>query len=304
MMRRRKLILIPLLVALALTTIPSCEKEENPYDKVDYSSPADPVDTLSPSSFISLHKNIFVTKCALPGCHDGAFEPDFRSVQSAYATLVYHRVVKHSQDTAFEFRVLPNNYQGSWLYERITTDDAVLGRMPLYAPVLTNEELQNIRDWIMNGAPDMFGQRPQFPNTAPTVEYYFATSADFQTVYSNDRQGGVPYNPFLVPDNTDIKIAIAVDDDSTEVADMQSNILRLSTDADDFSNAISVTASYFSFSTNSEFWVADINTADFPDSQTVYMRYYVNDGDQPIDTEFPVDDSNDAYKTYWSFIVN
>jgi len=34
-----------------------------------------------------------------------------------------------------------------------------------------------------------------------------------------------------------------------------------------------------------------------------YMRYYTNDGQHANNTEFPNNTSVDAYKTYWSFII-
>jgi hypothetical protein len=47
-----------------------------------------------PYSITGLHKNIFSAKCSMPGCHDGNFEPDFRTIQSSYSTLVYQTVNK------------------------------------------------------------------------------------------------------------------------------------------------------------------------------------------------------------------
>ena len=69
------------------------EDPANPFDTVTYSTPIPnvPIDS---QSFLGLHQYIFSTTCAVPGCHDGAFEPDFRTVQSAYNTLVLHRVEK------------------------------------------------------------------------------------------------------------------------------------------------------------------------------------------------------------------
>ena len=71
-------------------TVVACRKEEdpipNPYDNPLNDPPPsgggpDPFD---PSSIQGLHQNIFSTKCASAGCHDGNFEPDFRSVESSY----------------------------------------------------------------------------------------------------------------------------------------------------------------------------------------------------------------------------
>ena len=92
----KKLIVLISIVSVVLAY--SCKKEvvriepdtgfEDPYSDVDYGNNPDliPIDT---SSYLGLHKLIFSTKCAVPACHDGAFEPDFRSVQGSYDQLVY-----------------------------------------------------------------------------------------------------------------------------------------------------------------------------------------------------------------------
>ncbi len=75
-------IYIVLMVSLTLFQI-TCKKSElpeNPYDGVNYNPDPDPVSPEpDPSTIQGLHKNIFSKKCALSGCHDGTFEPDFSS---------------------------------------------------------------------------------------------------------------------------------------------------------------------------------------------------------------------------------
>ena len=70
----------------------------NPYDDVDYSYTILVIDTLSSTSFVRLHKEILSPSCNVLGCHDGSFEPDFRTVQSSYNTLVYHTILKNNLD--------------------------------------------------------------------------------------------------------------------------------------------------------------------------------------------------------------
>jgi len=66
----------------------SCTKStgvvDNPYDKIVRN-----VDTVvttepDPASLEGIHKNIFVKTCANSGCHDGTFEPDFRTAESSF----------------------------------------------------------------------------------------------------------------------------------------------------------------------------------------------------------------------------
>src|SRR5881392_1918465 len=76
--------------------INGCKKEPvplvNPYDGVNYKIDSASQAVPDPNSIVGLHKNIFSTRCALPGCHDGTFEPDYRTVQSTFSTLVYQPV--------------------------------------------------------------------------------------------------------------------------------------------------------------------------------------------------------------------
>ncbi len=104
----------------------------NPYDTLQYPENKVPEIAVDSNSFLGIHKYILSKKCAVPACHDGSFEPDYRTVQSAYNTLVYAGVVKNDSAKSFEYRVVPGDTAHSWLHERITTTDAVLGRMPLY----------------------------------------------------------------------------------------------------------------------------------------------------------------------------
>ena len=107
-MIRTKHIKTVILVFFALIVVQSCEDSEtfepapvpqNPFDTITPPSP--PVTTpIDSSTFLGLHEYIFSTTCAVPGCHDGHFEPDFRSVQSSYNTMVYHVVEACNRTTA------------------------------------------------------------------------------------------------------------------------------------------------------------------------------------------------------------
>src|SRR6188768_2497641 len=101
-----------LLVAAGLLFIFSCEKEKepgNPYDDVNYDTDTTTNPTVDPNSIVGLHQNIFFPRCAKSGCHDGTFEPDYRTVMSTYSTLVYSPVVKPTVDSIsfFKLRVKP-----------------------------------------------------------------------------------------------------------------------------------------------------------------------------------------------------
>jgi hypothetical protein len=96
-----------LLIAACDTT---GELPPNPFDpyKTDSIAGPDPVD-VDPNSIVGLHYNIFVPTCANSGCHDGTFEPDFRSIESSYNTMVNHPIIKNDPQGTYEVRVMPGN---------------------------------------------------------------------------------------------------------------------------------------------------------------------------------------------------
>jgi hypothetical protein len=311
---KKHILLFSVIAVLFFVITDSCKKDpplpHNPYDDINYgtgntSTPPDP------NSIVGIHKNILFPRCAKSGCHDGHFEPDYRTVESSFATLVYHKVKKNSPDSAFTFRVVPYNKTKSVLYERLTNccfvnqDD----RMPqdIIGVPLQQNLIDNISNWIMNGAKDMFGNVPVYPNTSPKILYYYATNPTYTLNYSADtnRKDSVYYNPFYVPNSSTLTLIFFVSDDSTSIANMQVNKLKISTKADDFSAATSYTGTYVNTGPpkNLEFHLVNINTATLPNSDTLFMRYFVNDGDHPTDTQFPTNNLVLPYKTYWSFIV-
>ena len=299
------------LILLVIAVVQSCRKEiilnedppPNPYDQIDYGQDTgQTAPAPDPNSIVGLHKNIFSLKCANPGCHDGSFEPDFRTVMSAYNTLVYHKVIKNTTDTAFEYRVVPYDTDVSWLHERLTTGNAVLGRMPLYADPLTDEELGQVKAWILGGAKDMFGQPAVKPNTRAAVTGYLAADSAFNRI-DTIRVGGVFYNPFIAPPNATIQVIFLLEDDVTPIEQLQVNRMKLSSSKNDFTSASTFQATYLFAPPNYKLWIVTLDTGLFPSGTTWYFRYYVNDGNHSLDTEFPESAHADAYKTYFSFYV-
>jgi hypothetical protein len=82
---------------------------------------------------------------------------------------------------------------------------------------------------------------------------------------------------------------------------LQFNKLKISTNADNFNGANNYNATYFSAGGQSG-WIATVNASALPLGDTLFMRYFVNDGDHPQNTEFPRNELPFAYKTFWSFI--
>ena len=139
----------------------SCGNEFiNPYDQIE-ELPADSTDVadLDPTSLVGLHAVIFRPTCANSGCHDGTFEPDFRTVNSTYNTLVGHSIIKNDPQNSFAHRVVPGDPDASQLLARLTYDiDGNSGIMPLATepgsdyPENREEYIERIRAWIANGA--------------------------------------------------------------------------------------------------------------------------------------------------------
>lgn len=307
MYKRKWFSLITLLMAGCL--IASCKKEEapdNPFDAVDYSQQG-PDDSLpDPVSITGLHKNIFSPKCAVPGCHDGTFEPDFRTVQSSFTTLLYQPVNKLTLDSAkfFSYRVIPADAANSFLMERLITPTSEY--MPSNSVRLSATEISQVTAWINNGCPDANGNLPQRPNLPPNFVGYQAYTSSFVRL-DTARVGGVIYHPFIVSSGSAMVIPVLVLDTAdgsfaTQPQDFTVHQLKLSTSKDYFTSATVVNMTWLSpflFPV----WQASVNTAAWPAGTTVYFRTYFNDGFQLTPAEFPRTSSLDYYKTYCSFQI-
>lgn len=300
-----------ILILLSLVAILlGCSKWEplpsNPFNNIDRTVENNTTyQAVLPTSFLGIYQNILHPKCAVPGCHDGHFEPDFRTIESSYNTLVYHKILKNNADSTFTYRVLPGNKAMSVLYERITNCCFVNqnDRMPqdnIGVP-LPQVDIDNIGIWIQNGAKDMFDQPAPEINYRPNVIGFIALNSSFQRIDTN-RVGGVFYNSFIAPANQNVIIWVLVSDDKTPVSQLQNTRLKISTHSDNFSNALTINGTYLNLSGN-ELWQFVFNTNSFATNTPMYMRFYTNDGDHATDTEMPTSNLIIQYKTYWSFII-
>lgn len=297
----------------------SCKKEEeppcNPYDSVDYGkSDSTEADTLGKNEITSIHQDIFHPKCATPGCHDGTFEPDFSTVMSTYSSTVYHPVVKNNAEKSFTYRVLPGKSEKSVLYERISNCCFVNAndRMPQdnIGESLPAEDVARIKAWIDNGAKDIEGETPLEPNSEPVFQFVYAiVDLGFPVVYNtkelskdSNRVGGVFYGAMLLDTNMNVVLTTKIADDKTAVADLKSGRLLLSYDKDDFSSPIQTAVSSF-IDAEGGIWYNTFSTKGITENKTVFMRYYINDGDHLVDTEFPSVTSPEHFKGHWSFVV-
>lgn len=313
-------------VLFGILFVNSCKKEvtriepdapNNPYDNVDYGNNPDliPIDT---ASYLGLHKLIFTPKCGVPACHDGAFEPDFRTIEGSYNQLVYHAVVKNNPTNDFTYRVIPNNTADSWLYERITTGDPILGKMPLY-DVLENWQIKAVETWINNGAKDIFGNTPSLPNYEPStggvLAYLNNTSG---TRLDTARDNFI--SPMKLPQNSNVELwFLLYDSDNTGTfipgALLTHNKLKISEHPYNFTAATELNLTklpaatpewlpipFATTGTAPYYHKITINTANYTPGKTYYMRQYVKDASGVL-TELPENGSQFYLFTYFAFII-
>ncbi len=294
---------------LFLLVVYSCKKEDpapkNPYDSVDYSHPNSTDQPLDPNSIAGLHKNILFPVCANPGCHDGTFEPDFRTVESAYTTLVYHPVNKVTLDSVkiFSNRVIPHNIADSWLIERLTT--LTSDYMPSNGEKLSQTQIDHFKTWINNGCPDINGNLPVKPDLQPNIVAYIAIDS-VNNRLDTARLNGFPFNPFVVRLGVNMTIAfIALDtaDGSSAVDPGQFTVkqIQFSTNKNDFTSATTINAFFYLIQYSA--WLVSVPTSSWSSGTTVYFRIVVNDGNHVANSVFPRNESIDYYKTLYAFYL-
>ncbi|UCE41728.1 MAG: hypothetical protein JSV17_01670 [Candidatus Aminicenantes bacterium] len=112
-------------------------------------TPSEEQPIANPSFAQDIQAAILNGSCALGGCHDGTASGGLNLTQgNAYNNLVN---VNSTQD-ATKNRVLPNDADNSYLVIKIEGRQSVGERMPLNRSPLSATKIQNIKNWINNGA--------------------------------------------------------------------------------------------------------------------------------------------------------
>ena len=278
----------------------SCEEEINPFDFNNTSnSNNDTIYFTDPTSFSALHNNIFSTTCANSGCHDGTFEPDFRTIESSYNSLVYQPPIKNDINNSFNYRVEPGNSLQSVLYHRLIVDiDGISGIMPLESEDdwdnNKDEYIQNIKDWIDQGAKDMFGNSPSLPNDIPLGRGMVVFNTGQTTnPFSRDASGSVLISNSL----NSVDVWFSVVDDLLQPNNLQYNKVKKSSSLFNFHtiseenlevvNTPISHLGYFSNSINEEYYHKfNLDLTNFNVGEIVYLKFYVKDDVNPL-TEIP-----------------
>jgi hypothetical protein len=223
-----------------LTTFFACKKDnkpdgKNPYDdwKYDVPSDQDSLPTLDPESFAGVYASVFKPFCANSGCHDGNFEPDFRSLESTYKSLVNKSVIKLDEQGQTPFRVVPGSADNSMLMRRMLEDlNGNSGIMPLSVDPSSDWHqkketyIAQVKAWIDAGAKDVMGNSPQPVDIPPRLAGFAVTPAAAAIPFS--RQGGA-FASVLVPFSTsNVDIWFAFEDPDLPALQLAHNKVRAS----------------------------------------------------------------------------
>ncbi len=284
-----------------------CKKNEieNPYDSYTtpklYEEPT--LASLPSTNFGYLHAAVFKPTCANSGCHDGHFEPDFRTIASAYNNTVYHNVLTNDATNSFTYRIKPGDANKSLLHERLLVSlPNTSGIMP---PVYADEWIVNklahinaIKTWINDGAKDMYGNAPVIGNPNPIVTG-FNVYDNNNTTTPKQRAPGAGLLPILVP-RSQLDFWFSIQDDITPATSMTVNEVKISTSmfgfdtvaAQPMSISSAITADDFSGTSTSFTHKLDIDLSSYPANTFLFVRVYVQDADHTSPAENPSDGSS------------
>ncbi|MBS3913479.1 MAG: hypothetical protein KG003_03210 [Bacteroidetes bacterium] len=232
---------ISILFVLLTISVLACKKSDgskvdNPYTNIK-PPPVDPNadSTADPASIQGLHRDLFKPTCSNSGCHDGTFEPDFRTVQSTYNSLVNQKPIKNDLAGTFSARVVPGSADGSILIYRMTVDlGGNSGIMPLVLdpgstyPTKKDQHIANIRKWINDGAKDFEGKAPVPADFPPTILGVQALAG------SNFLPRGGKYEPFYTYPGANIDLWFSLSDDHTAQGSLTGMTINWSTDPGNF----------------------------------------------------------------------
>jgi hypothetical protein len=100
----------------------------------------------------SIQTNVFTPICAVPGCHVGAGAQQGLMLDSANNSFL-DLVGVDSSEIPSLLRVDPGNPDNSYLVQRIEgAPNIAFAQMPLNQPPLSTDQVDAIRQWILNGA--------------------------------------------------------------------------------------------------------------------------------------------------------
>ena len=304
---------------LVIVGMYSC-KEEDPFKDLENTAAPEPtkppvVSNYASDSFIGLHNNIFSKTCANSGCHDGAFPPDFRTIESSYNTLIYQPIVKNNPNNDYEYRVVPGDANNSILYRRLIEDiDGQSGIMPLVADnketdwnAKKTQYINDVKNWINKGAPDIFGNLPDGADAKPGFLGAVAYNADTDQKLERVTVQGNMVIPFGM---NNVYFYFAFSDDKTDPNDFTENEVRIFNQTTDFENSTfdkyNMETGYslrdVGFNGDSATFShrVNIDLAQYPNLTKFYLQCLVKDAREDV-TSIPSSTSTNYVFDYFSF---
>jgi hypothetical protein len=303
-----------LLLLFAIGLIQSCDSEtdiDNPYDDQPIKIHHDKVDPdtvlPAPVTIQALQKLVFEPTCANSGCHDGLFEPDFRTVESTYNSLLNRAIIKQDTANPIAFRVFPGNSDKSMLIRRLEVDlNGNSGSMPLVTepgsdwPAKKLEYIEMIKQWIDSGALDQHGNPPPTLNYPPTL--LGVAGYKNGTLLPRTRF----QDPIEVSAGTgSIEVWFAYEDDQTPMSNLGTLEVYSSKHAWDYTGSTPVSISYVATPKTEkgfkkepvEFYhKAVIDLSSYISGEVIWLRTIVDDGNTTI--ALPGEYSSFPAKTY------
>ena len=300
------------LYILLLSVIISCQKDENinPFDTIINNQDTVKLELVNadPNSIAGIYQNILKPTCANEACHDGVFEPDFRTIESSYNTLVFQVPIKNNGN--FEFRVEPFKPESSVLLARL--ENIISPQMPFQVEPDSdwtekrNEYIQNIRTWISEGARDIAGNVREEVYPAPIL---LGAGAEVLNIWM-PRSGNT--GPIQIQrDNALIDFYFSFQHDILEPEDLTYNKIAFSNVPNDFDSTTMMSLEllptpimergfYGENVLYSHKISLDMNTDLDPNEDLWYFRVFIQDDVNPV-TEIPTDDGIYYIKNYMSF---
>lgn len=256
------------------------------------------------STIAGIYYNVFKPTCANVGCHDGTFEPDFRTLESAYNTLVYEEPIKN--DGRFTYRVDPGSVETSVIMARL--NNTLSPPMPIQLEPDSDwfeygdDYIEDIRTWIENGALDIMGQ-------APTVtEHPFKLNGVFAMQNDSIYRRFESRNPLRLPTDSlaESYVYLALSHPERDVNELQGDIrIAFSKELSPFDDSLSYDVEYLPtpymyYGYHGEtvpfhFRVA-VRPEFFTSREVYYMRLFIQNGAQ----ETPSDEALFHIKKYYS----
>ncbi len=228
-------------ILIGILILTGCESnnsiDPNPFSNVQDSTVLTDTLHLDTNSIASIYKEILRPNCANSGCHDGNFEPDFRTIESSYASLVLKKPLKNDNKQSFQYRVVPGEPNKSILVTRLTQDlNGNSGIMPLVVEPNSNYNsmksryIQRISRWISDGCIDPYGNKPVNNDYPPEIQGVIVKQNDVML-----NRVGI-YEPALASTNSTIlEILFSISDDFTSPEQFKNCTFNYSTHPDSFS---------------------------------------------------------------------